>query len=97
MIIERKLLERLLSVAMSTGADFAELYAENTQNNSVRLLDRKIDQIGSNTVSGAGIRAFLGTRTVYASTSDMSEAGLMACARAVALTAIRVRICLSCV
>ena len=84
MIIERKFLEQLLAVAMSTGADFAELYAENTQNNSVRLMDRKIDQIGSNTVSGAGIRAFLGTRTVYASTSDMSEAGLMQCARTVA-------------
>lgn len=84
MLLERKLLERLLAAAMSTGADFAEVYAEHTRSNSIRLLDRKIDQIGSNVISGVGIRAFCGTRTVYASTSDSSESGLMQCANAVA-------------
>ncbi len=84
MIIERKLLEELLSVACSTGADFAEVYAERTLNDSVHLLDKKIDQITSNVVSGAGIRAFLGTRTVYASTSDLSREGLLRCAASVA-------------
>lgn len=83
-MIKRKLLEELLAVACSTGADFAEVYAERTWNDSVHLLDGKIDQISNNVVSGAGIRAFLGTRTVYASTSDMSREGLLRCASAVA-------------
>ena len=84
MIVERKLSEELLSLACSTGADFAELYAERTLNDSVHLLDKKIDQITSNVVSGAGIRAFVGTRTVYASTSDLSREGLLRCAASVA-------------
>ena len=83
-MIERKLLEEILSVARSTGADFAEVYAERTLNDSVHLLGGKIDQISSNVVSGAGIRAFLGTRTVYASTSDTSREGLLRCAASVA-------------
>ena len=84
MLIEKKLLEQLLSVAMSTGADFAEVYAERTQNDSVHLLDKKIDQISNNVISGVGIRAFLGTRTVFASSSDMSKEGMLRCAAEVA-------------
>ena len=84
MILEKKLLEQVLAVAQSTGADFAEVYAERTLNDSVHLLDKKIDQISNNVISGAGIRAFLGTRTVYASTSDLSREGLLRCAADVA-------------
>ena len=84
MILERKLLEQILAVAQSTGADFAEVYAERTLNDSVHLLDKKIDEISNNVISGAGIRAFLGTRTVYASTSDLSREGLLRCAADVA-------------
>ncbi|MBQ7397338.1 MAG: TldD/PmbA family protein, partial [Clostridia bacterium] len=84
MILEKKLLQEVLAAAMTTGADFAEIYAERTLNDSVHLLDRKIDQISNNVVSGAGIRAFKGTRTVYASTSDLSREGLLRCARSVA-------------
>ena len=61
-MISRLLLEDVLAVAMSTGADFAEVYCELTRNGSIRLLDRQIDAIGDRTVSGVGIRAFLGIR-----------------------------------
>ena len=84
MILEKKLLEQVLAVAQSTGADFAEVYAERTLNDSVHLLDKTIDQVSNNVISGAGIRAFLGTRTVYASTSDLSREGLLRCAADVA-------------
>ena len=82
-MLEKKLLEEILACAMASGADFAEVYVERTLNDSVHLMDRKIDQISNNVVSGAGIRAFLGTRTVYASTSDLSREGLLRCADAV--------------
>ncbi len=84
MIISRLLAEEVLAVAMSTGADFAEIYAEKTRNNSVGFLDGKIEDVTDNTVSGVGIRAFLGTRTVYATTTDFSRAGLIRCATTVA-------------
>ncbi|MGN1095249.1 MAG: TldD/PmbA family protein [Eubacteriales bacterium] len=83
-MIEKRILEEILGIASSTGADFAEVYFELTRNGNIRLLDGKIDSVNDNTVSGVGIRAFLGTRTVYGSTSDTSYNGLVKCAKAVA-------------
>ena len=83
-MLETKLLEEILGVATSTGADFAEVYWELTRNGTITLLSERIDAIADNTVSGVGIRAFLGTRTVYGSTSDLSREGLIRCARSVA-------------
>ena len=83
-MITKALAESVLICAMSGGADFVELYGEITRNNSVSMVDGKIDRVNDNLISGVGIRAFLGTRTVFASTSDTSREGLMKCARAVA-------------
>ncbi|MBE6556253.1 MAG: TldD/PmbA family protein [Ruminococcaceae bacterium] len=83
-MIKQSILEEVLGVAMRSGADFAELYAEDTRNNAVTFLDGRVDAISDGRISGAGIRAFMGTRTVYASTTDTTRAGLLACAAAVA-------------
>ena len=83
-MISKALAESVLSCAMSTGADFAELYGEMTRNNSIAMVDGKIDRVNDNLVSGVGIRAFLGTRTVFASTSDTTREGLLKCAASVA-------------
>lgn len=83
-MIEKRLLERVLGVAMSSGADFAEVYAEVTRNGRITLVNEKIENIADATVSGVGIRAFRGVTTVYGSTSDMTERGLMKCACSVA-------------
>ena len=82
-MFDKKLLEEVLGAAMKSGADFAEIYAERTRNNSIRFVDGKIDRINDNFLSGVGIRAFSGTRTIYASTTDISREGLLACARSV--------------
>ena len=83
-MISKAIVESVLSCAMSGGADFVELYGEITRNNAVPMVDGKIDRENETLISGVGIRAFLGTRTVFASTSDTSREGLMKCARAVA-------------
>ena len=83
-MLEKRLLEEILGIASSTGADFAEVFCELTRNGGIRLVDGQIDTITDNTISGVGIRAFLGTRTVYGSTSDISYEGLIACAKSVA-------------
>ena len=83
-MLDKRLLEEILAIAVSTGADFAEIFCEKTRNGNIQLLDGKIDSITDNTLSGVGIRAFLGVRTVYASTSDVSREGLTKCARSVA-------------
>lgn len=84
MIISRLLLQDVLAAAMSTGADFAEVYAERTRDNGIRFLNGKIDTANDRMTSGVGIRAFIGTRTVYATTTDITRSGLMRCANAVA-------------
>lgn len=83
-MIDKKLLEEVLGVAMSTGGDFAELFGEHTRANVIMLVDGKIDSIADDVLSGVGVRVFLGQRTVYASTSDMSREGLLRCARSAA-------------
>ena len=84
-MISKALAQEVLECAISTGADFAELYGEHTRNNSIMMVDGKIDRVGDNLLSGVGIRAFLGTRTVFASTSDISREGLLRCAASVAV------------
>jgi len=83
-MINRSLLERVLERTMATGADFAEIFAEKTRSSVISYVNSKIDSISDNTISGVGIRAFLGTKTVFASTTDISEIGLMNCAASVA-------------
>ncbi len=83
-MISKALAESVLACAMSSGADFAELYGEITRNNLVTMMDGRVDRANNTLVCGVGIRAFLGTRTVFASTSDLSPDGLMRCARSVA-------------
>lgn len=83
-MISKALLEEVLAKAMSTGADFAEVFAENTRSNSIYMIDGKVDSISDSTISGVGIRAFLGVRSVSASTIDLSREGLLRCASQVA-------------
>jgi TldD protein len=83
-MIKQSLLEEILGAALATGGDFAEVYAEHTRQNSISFVDRKIDALHDGVISGVGVRVFLGQRTVYASTSDLSREGLLACARSAA-------------
>ena len=83
-MLNNEILGRALAVAMSSGGDFAEIFCEHTRSSDIALVDGRIDEISDNVISGVGIRVFLGERTVYASTSDVSETGLVACARSAA-------------
>ena len=83
-MLEKRLYEQILGIALSGGADFAEVYCEYTRNGRISLMNERIESITDETVSGVGIRAFRGTSTVYGSTSDITPAGLVKCARAVA-------------
>ena len=83
-MIEKRLAEEILGIALSGGGDFAEIYQELTQNGNIRMVDGKIEAIGDNVLSGVGIRTFIGTQTVYATTTDITREGLIRCAKSVA-------------
>ena len=55
MMIAKALAEEVLASAMSGGADFVELFGEITRNNSINMVDGKIDRVTDNLVSGVGL------------------------------------------
>ncbi len=80
-MISKEICERVLQKAASTGADYAELFAENTLNHSVNLVGGKVDSVHDAQIAGAAVRVFLGLRSVMATTVDTTEAGLLRCAQ----------------
>jgi TldD protein len=69
-------MERLLSLALSRGADFADLYFEFHRSSSL-LLEEGIIRTGSAGVTcGLGVRVVSGERTGYAHTDDLSWAAM---------------------
>src|SRR5512134_2616962 len=86
-LIEPDVVERVLTGALRTGADFAEVYAEDKRSTSAALDDGRIEQVSSGRDRGAGIRVVKGDTTGFAHTSDLSERGLMAAAAAAAAAA----------
>jgi TldD protein len=86
-VIDQDVLERVLSGAVRTGADFAEVYAEDKRSTSAGLDDGRVEQVTSGRDRGAGIRVIAGDTTGFAYTSDLSERGLAAAADAAATAA----------
>jgi len=79
-MIPREICLRVLQKAVSTGADYAELFAENTVNHNISMIANKVDSIKDTVIAGAAVRVYKGLRSVMATTVDTSEAGLIACA-----------------
>ena len=83
-MISREICQRVLQKAVSTGADYAEIFAENTVNHVINMIADKVDSINGAVIAGAAVRVYKGLRSVMASTVDMSEAGLLRCAESAA-------------
>ena len=79
-MISREICQRVLQKAVSTGADYAEIFAENTVNHNIYMIESKVENIHDSVVAGAAVRVYKGLRSVMASTVDTSESGLLECA-----------------
>ena len=79
-MITREVCQRVLHKAVSTGADYAEIFAENTVNHTISMIASKVDSIKDTVIAGAAVRVYKGLRSVMASTVDTSEKGLLECA-----------------
>lgn len=79
-MISREVCQRVLGKALSTGADYAELFAENTLNHAINMIASKVDSIHDTVIAGAAVRVYKGLRSVMATTVDTSEEGLLRCA-----------------
>ena len=54
-MISREICSRVLQAAVATGADYAELFAENTLNHSIQMIASKVDSINDGVIAGADI------------------------------------------
>lgn len=76
-MIPKQTVQKVLQAALDAGADFAELYYENTERNSLQYRDGKVETMLSGLDAGAGLRVFSGTNSAYAYTCDISAQALM--------------------
>lgn len=83
-MIQEQTVSRVLDAALSTGADFAELFAEDCDRNSLLMADGHIEQSTSSHRHGAGVRVMLGEQSAYAYSADTSEKALVETAKAAA-------------
>ena len=80
-MIAREICAKVLEAAVSSGADYAELFAENSKNHTVSMVSGKVDAIEDAVVAGAAVRVYKGLSSVMATTVDRSEEGLIRCAK----------------
>jgi TldD protein len=81
------LIEKLLSSAVSRGAEFGEVYVERATTTAVSLDEAKVRSAQVGAVTGVGVRAIRGAQVGYAYSDDLDEAALLRTAQTAALIA----------
>lgn len=67
----------VLEEATKTGADFADLFIEDTCNMNTKMIKNEIDDINTEYLHGAGLRLLHGMEEIYGYTNDLSLEGLL--------------------
>lgn len=75
-MLEKKKLQALLEKALSTGADFAEIFLEDNQSSVVRVMNGEVTSIDRGNIFGAGVRLIQGLDEVYGFTNDVAYESL---------------------
>jgi TldD protein len=76
-MLAQALVHKLLELGLTRGADFAEVFAEDSDTSDIALLDKKIDSIGSGNSFGIGVRLLYGDDAYYGYSSDAEEGALL--------------------
>ncbi len=74
----------ILQAGCDAGADFAELFIEETRSAGMTYRDRKLESATVGTTYGVGLRLIYGTEVLYGHTSDDSVENLVRMARLLA-------------
>jgi TldD protein len=70
-MLSKNELQKLLNEALLTGADFAEIFIEDTKSSLIKVISGEVTSIDRGNVFGAGIRLILNTDEVYGYTNQM--------------------------
>ncbi|MDR1697468.1 MAG: TldD/PmbA family protein [Erysipelotrichaceae bacterium] len=67
----------ILNAGLATGADFAELYFEDSKGKGISLINGKIETATTNETYGVGVRLLRGVKSVYGYASNLSKTNLL--------------------
>lgn len=82
--VDEGLLRRTLTLALTRGGDYADLFFEHTFRNRIDLRDGEVNVTASTIDFGVGVRVLSGDRTGYAYAEDVTERSLLEAAQAAA-------------
>ncbi|AKG35465.1 TldD/PmbA family protein [Paenibacillus durus] len=83
-MLQEQVIYRVLTAALETGADFAEIFAEDKTSGRLEMVGGMLESSLSGRDYGVGIRVLQGNFSVYAYTNDSSEENLIDTARSAA-------------
>ena len=76
-MLSENTVKKILEHGLKQGADFTEVFVEDTISSSINLLDQKIDEINSSNSFGIGVRLLYGNEAYYGYSSDPEEGNLL--------------------
>ncbi len=76
-MLEKKLIEKLIETALSTGGDFAEIFMEETVASTIQSVGGLVEKVSSRKVSGVGIRIAYKLQSVYGYTNSKNPEDLI--------------------
>ncbi len=76
-LLNKETANKVLTHALSAGANFAEIFVEDSFSSSIGLEDQRVEGVSDYASMGAGIRVVYGETTGFAHTTDLSEKGLI--------------------
>lgn len=79
-MFQKSIIQDIITAALSTGGDFAEVFVEDKYNTNIALVGGKVENSISGRDYGIGIRIFQGLNSVYAYTNEHSRDKLIAVA-----------------
>jgi len=74
--LSKKQLEKLLELALETGATFSEIFFEDSISQTLGVISGKLTNVSLNTNYGAGIRILKGIEQVYSYTNEITYENL---------------------
>ncbi len=76
-MLKKEELQHLLNEALSTGADFAEIFLEDTKSSAIRVISGEVTSIDQGNVYGAGVRLIQGLDEVYGFTNHVTYESIL--------------------
>lgn len=84
-MLDKNIVNEILDTALSSGADFAEVFVENSLATSIQTGDRQVKNISSGQTYGIGVRVFKDLFSAYAYTNVMERENLLKTAKKAAM------------